>query len=362
MIPVSSIGTEETEPRPDTHRPQHRAHVLDVADTGPGATGARGVLMPVLVVLMIGTVFVSVYLAAFHAPKPHRLPVAVVGSSQTLARVEAGLNAGSPGGFAVQGYADAADVRQALAHRTVYAGYIADGGSARLLYAGANGSGVTATVTGAFDAVAKAGGQQVSAQDVLPASSGDTRGLSVFYAGFGVVLAAFLFGSLTYQAAPRLEYRWRMFSLALFGVLGGCMVALVGGQVFHAIPGPFVGVAGLSALMAIAAGGATMALMRLCGAAGSSLASVLLLILGNATSGGILPSAYLPALLAPLHEILPVGVGVQSIQGLAYFRHDGLVLGVTVLTTWIVVCAVVLYLKDVWSVRVRRPDDGADAA
>ena len=77
--------------------------------------------------------------------------------------------------------------------------------------------------------------------------------------------------------------------------------------------------------MAVAVGGATMTLMRLCGAAGMSLASILLLILGNASSGGILPAAYLRrAGAAPPASLLPVGVGVQGIQGLAYFHQDGL--------------------------------------
>lgn len=333
---------------------RHRAHAIDAAPREPGTAGAKGVLLPALIVLVIGSIFVSVYLAAFQAPQPHRLPVAVVGSSQALGQVESALDAAQPGGFDVQGYPDLAGARAALAHRDVYAAYITTGTTPELLYAGANGTGVTATVTGAFGALAKADGQQLTAQDVLPSSSGDTRGLSVFYAAFGVILAGFMFGTTTYQLAPRLEYRWRMLSLLTFGALGGVMVALVAGHAFHALPGPFVGIAGVVALMAIAAGGATMALMRLLGPAGVSLSSVVLLILGNASSGGILPADYLPGWLYPLHAILPVGVGVRTIQGLAYFDHDGLAVGITVLTVWVLVCAVVLYLRDVWSVQARR--------
>ena len=336
---------------------RHRAHAVDTAPPRGGATGVKGVLLPALIVLAIGSIFVSVYLAAFHAPVPHRLPVAVVGSSQTIGQVESVLDRTQPGGFQVQGYADQADARSALDHRAVYAAYVATGGTPELLYAGANGTGVTATVTGAFGAVAQASGAHLGTADtvdVLTSSSGDTRGLSVFYAAFGVVLAGFMFGSTTYQIAPRLEYRWRMVSLLVFGVLGGLMVAVVAGRVFDALPGPFLGVAGLVTLMAMASGGATMVLIRLLGPAGVSVSSVVLLILGNTSSGGILPAAYLPAWLHPLHAILPVGVGVRAIQGLAYFRDDGLGTGITVLAAWVAVCALALYLRDVWSVRVRQ--------
>lgn len=342
---------------------QHRRHAVDAAPPRHGATGFKGVMLPVLIVIAIGTIFVSVYLAAFHAPVPHRLPVAVVGSAQTVDRVGSALDRAQPDGFSVRSYPDQAAARAALDHRAVYAAYIAtgaDGGSGstsapRLLYAGANGSGVTATVTGAFGAVAKATGgaaAPLAAVDVRPAAAGDTRGLSVFYAAFGVVLTGFMFGSASYQLAPRLEYRLRMLSLLVFGLFSGVMVALVAGRGFAALPGPSVGVAGVVALMAIAAGGATMVLFRLCGPAGVSISSVVLLILGNASSGGILPAAYLPGWLRPLHGILPVGVGVRALQGLAYFRHDGVVTGIVILAAWGAACAGLLYWRDVHSAKV----------
>jgi hypothetical protein len=304
------------------------------------------------IVLVICTIFVSVYLAAFHAPDPHRLPVAVVGSSQTLSQVERGLDKGLPGGFSVRGYATEAEARHALAERQVYAAYVVTGKASTLLYAGANGTGVTATVTGAFGAVAKAGGQHLTARDTVPSAAGDSRGLSVFYAAFGVVLAGFLYGTMTYQLAPMLEYRLRMISLGTFGVLGGLVVALVAGRGFDALPGSFLGVAGVIALMATAASGATMVLLRMFGPAGVSMATITLLILGNASGGGILPAAYLPGWLHPLHAILPVGVGIRAIQGLSYFDSDGVELGVTILGVWTAVCAIVLYVRDVWSVRL----------
>jgi hypothetical protein len=399
---MATATTEEPEIQPARRR---RAHAVDSARTVRGAAGMKGVLLPVLIVLGIGTTFVSVYLAAFHAPVPHHLPVAVVGDERTLAGVERGLQHAQPAGFTVRGYASEAEARSALGSRQVYAAYIAPGASGngsndasgavagasgavargsgatdraagrgpgaggpatstghpaagaggsgpQLLYAGANGSGVTATVTGAFGSVAAAEGQRLTTRDAVPASSGDSRGLSVFYAAFGVVLAGFLYGTMTYQLAPRLEYRLRMLSLGLFGVLGGVVLALVAGHAFGAVPGSFAAVAGVVALMATAAGAATMVLLRLFGPAGLTLSTVMLLILGNASGGGVLPAPYLPGWLHPLHAILPVGVGVRAIQGVSYFRSDGLTAGLTVLAVWTLACALVLYVRDVWSVRL----------
>lgn len=326
----------------------HHHHAMDSAPAPQGATGWRGVLLPVVIVLAIGSIFVSVFLAAFHAPRPHDLPVAVVGTTHRIEQITGGLELGLPDGFEVKRYPDASTARHALQDRKVYAAYVTGPGrSAELLYAGANGPSVTSTVTGAFSGVAKASGDRLTVQDVVPASAGDTRGMSVFYAGFGVVLAGFLFGMMTYQVAPRLEYRWRLVSLASFSILGGVIVAVMAGSLgFSALPGPFLGIAGVIALMAAAVGSATMTFMRVFGRAGMSLAAVVLLTFGNSTSGGTLPTAYLPGWLRPLSEILPVGVGVRAVQGLSHFNNDGLTAGVGVLAAWILVAAGVLFWLD----------------
>ncbi|WP_330461247.1 ABC transporter permease [Streptomyces sp. NBC_00820] len=325
---------------------QPNKHALDVAHPPPRPGTWRAVLLPVAVVLLIGTVFVSVYLAAFHAPRPHDLRVGTTEIGTQQEHLREGLARAIPGGFALETYPDEAAARHAVQDRSVYAAYL---GKGHLLYGSANGAAVTATVTTAFGSAAHAEHHELSVQDVAPAAAGDTRGLSVFYAAFGLVLAGYLFGMTTYQLAPRLQYRWRMASLALFGAVGGVLVTTIAGSTgFGALPGPFLPVALVVALMGAAVGATTMVLLRLFGSAGVSLASILLLILGNSSSGGIMPAAYLPGWLRPLSEILPVGVGVRAVQGLSRFQDDGLARALVILPVWILGAALVLYLKDVF--------------
>lgn len=59
---MSTPPTTSAEPR---HAPHH--HAMDSAPAPQGATGMKGVLLPVAIVLVIGSIFVSVFLAAFHA-------------------------------------------------------------------------------------------------------------------------------------------------------------------------------------------------------------------------------------------------------------------------------------------------------
>ncbi|MFK0230804.1 hypothetical protein ACIQUL_34090 [Streptomyces sp. NPDC090303] len=223
--------------------------------------------MPLVAVVATGTVFVSVCLAAFQAPAPRDLPVAVVGSPQDARQIAADLERGAVGGFEVRRLDTEGAARDALKDRTVYAAYVTGPEvTADLLYAGANGPSVTGTAGAAFAGVGSARGEELRREDALPAPAGDTRSMSVFYASFGIVLSGFLFGTATYQAAPALPFRWRMVSLGVFGAVAGTVVALLTGSLgFGALPGPFPAIAGIVALLGIAVGSATMALTRLLG-------------------------------------------------------------------------------------------------
>ncbi|MFF3917010.1 hypothetical protein ACFYZB_26665 [Streptomyces sp. NPDC001852] len=103
-------------------------------------------LNPVIVVLTVGLTFVSVFLAAFHTPQPHRLPVAVVPSDRCAALFDVKLQRVAPGAFQVERYQDEHSAEVALEHRKVYAAYVDTAHDQRLLYAGANGLAVKALV------------------------------------------------------------------------------------------------------------------------------------------------------------------------------------------------------------------------
>jgi hypothetical protein len=319
----------------------------------PGLVTVRAVVMPVATVLLIGLVFVSVYLAAFHRPQPHDMPLGVVGSPVQATRMVDGLDAKAPGAFAITRYDDTAAAVSALRHRDVYGALDLSGRAPRLLYAGANGPSVQSMLSTVFGAEF----HQLSAVDVRPAAAGDSRSLSVFYTVFGLVLAGFLFGLTTYQAAPRLPFDKRLISLGLFGVLGGALTALVAQTGFGALPGPFAVEAGLIALVAIAAGAVTMLIVKVAGRSGIAVGAIALLTFGNATSGGVLPASFLPGWLRPLSYILPPGAGIRAIDGVAYFSNAGLAEGVAILAAWAIVPLAIIFLLDERRLR----NDGAAA-
>jgi hypothetical protein len=306
--------------------------------------------------------FAGVYLAAFHAPVPHDMPVGVVGPAPMAAAVSHSLASKAPGEFSVQSFPDRVAAGEAVTHRSVYGAYLSGEGSARLLYAGVNGAAVTATLTRALGALARSRGQRLVGVDLVPLAPGDRRGLSTFYVVFGVVLGGFLFG----QTLPALKRRPRIpvvvAATAVFGLLAGLGVALLGGSSgFGAVPASFAGVAATGGLLACSVAVTTTVLVRFMGPAGQLLAAVLLVTLGGASSGAVLPPPYLPAWLHPFAVALPPGVAVRALLGMSYFHNDGLTSALIILSAWIVVSAAILLGVD-WRSRTKalasEPDPG----
>ncbi|WP_138760728.1 ABC transporter permease [Modestobacter altitudinis] len=306
---------------------------------------ARGVGVPALVATLIGLAFVVVFLDAFHAPVPHGLPVGVVGSAAQVDQVRTALDRAAPGDLAVSRLTDEAAARSAVLQRDVYAAFL-PGAPARLLTAGANGQGVTMTVTQAFTPLAQQAGGQLQAEDLRPLAPGDTRGLGIFYGSFGVVLGGFLFGIQSYSAAPKLPLRWRLVSIGLFAVVSALLVTWAATVVYAALPAGFGTVAVLVGLLALSVAATAALVLRAIGSAGTFVTSLGLVILGNATSTGNLPAEYLPPWLHPLAEVLPPGVAVRALRGATYFADDGVTRALWVLGLWSVVPLALIALLD----------------
>ena len=320
----------------------------------PGPVGAlslrptpleiQGIVAPVAIVLLIGLTFVSVYLAAFHKPRPHDLPIGVVGTSSQVSQVETALHDNVKGYYKVTSYGSGQSARDAIEHRDIYAAYDLTGKTPELLYAGANGAAVSGTTTATFQIMSKAQGKPLVTTDIRPISPDDSRGLSLFYATFGLVLAGFLFGLISLQQAPRLSFAFRWVSLALFGILGGFFTVLIANTGYGAMPGSFWGEFGVIALVTAASGAITLLIVRVAGNAGLALSSIILITFGNTTSGGVMPPDFLPGWLRPLSDIMPPGVATRAMYGIAYFHNDGAGSGVAILITWIVGSALIIYL------------------
>lgn len=344
--PHEAPGEDRVHPT-DEHPTSHGRHGKhEAAATKPSSEARqhlRPALIPLVVGLLIGSIFAAVYLAAFHDPKPHDLPVGVVASAQVVGQVNK-ASAANEDAFDVTTYDTREQAQAAVADHDVYGALVVAADGVELIVAGGNGPSVTQALQGAFTPVAAATNTELTVTDVQPLAAGDSRGLSIFYAAFGIVLGAFLFGLSTMGIGRQLPHLWRAGSAVAFSLLAGLVVAWLVGPAFDALPAPYLLAAAIIALLGLAIAASTAALLQAFGSAGTFVASIVLLTLGNATSTGILPAQFLPGWLEPLTHILPVGVAVEALRGAAYFDNDGVGTAFAVLIPWIVISAAVFVL------------------
>jgi len=356
-VPDSSATTGEQTP-PERH---HGRHVPQRPPRRGHRRHLPGAVIPLVVGLVIGPVFVALYLAAFHAPVPHHLPIGVVAPEQVVTSIEQ-HSAEHGDAFAVTTFPTERDARDGVTDHTVDGALIVDDGRAHLFVAGANGPAVTQTLVGALTPVATALHIELSTTDLKPLPAGDTRGLSVFYAAFGIVLGAFLFGLTIMGVGRSLPHVWRAASAVVFAVLAGLVVAWLVDTVFGALPAPFLLAASIIAMLGLAIAVSTATLLRVFGGAGTFVASIVLLALGNATSTGVLPAQFLPDWLEPFTHVLPVGIAVRALRGGAYFQNDGVASAFVGLALWIIIPAAVFVLVHEFQIRSdRAPGASSDA-
>jgi hypothetical protein len=315
-------------------------------------------LQPLGIGLLVALAFVGIYLAALHKPQPHQLPVGAVAPPAVVAQLQDLISARAGDAVALRPVGDVAAARHQLQRGQLVAAYLPsqDGQADRLLLAGAQGTAVTQAVTGTFTGVAHGHGAGLQVEDVVPLSAEDPRGFSGFYVVFGVTLAGFIFGQTSHAYSRHLPLGHRLVQALLFAVLAGLAGALLAGPLFGVLPGPLLPVAGILGLLALATALVTMSLTALLGDAGIVVATLLLVILGNATSGGVVPASFLPGGFRQLSPALPPGAATRALGRVDYFDPGAALGPVVVLAAWalgglLLLLLLVVAVRGRWRVR-----------
>jgi len=323
----------------------HGLHEAPRRELIPGVTRRAAVLVIGVLLLQLG--FVLSYVGAFHAPTPRDVPLAVVapvgapaGTAQSAADQLEGL-AGDPLDVRVADTEDAA--RGLLADREVDGVLVLGTGTAdTLLVAGAEGGAVSSALTEVLTRVDAAQQRTLSTDDVVPAASGDARGLSAFYLAVGWVVGGYLVASIIGVSAgsrpiTRARGVVRLGSLAVYAVVSGVGGALITGPVLGVFDGHLLALSAFGALLVFAVGAFTMALQVWTGLVGIGLAILLFVVLGNPSAGGAYPAPLLPPFWSAIGPWLPPGAGTSAIRGIVYFGGAGAGQAALVLAAYAVV-------------------------
>ncbi|WP_308294348.1 ABC transporter permease [Streptomyces sp. XM4193] len=306
-----------------------------------GAVTPRAALL-MLGVLLLQLAFVASYIGAFHRPDPQRVPIDVVAPDRSRPELERRLDAldGRPLDV-VRGTSDRESAERRLRQREVDGVWVVDPGGRTdtLLVAGAAGASTAQALEEVFERVQREENRELRTEDLVPARTGDSRGLSAFYLAIGWCVGGYLSAAvlaMSYGARPSTVRRAgvRLAAVVVYSLLAGLGGALIAGPLLDALPGGVLPMAGLGALTVFAVGAATLALQSLAGTVGIGLAILLVVVLGNPSAGGAYGGPLLPTFWREIGPLLPTGAATWSARSIAYFQNAALGGPLLVLGAW----------------------------
>lgn len=305
----------------------------------------RNPVLLLIGVLLIQLGFIASYVGAFHSPTPHEVPVAVVappGASSEVAR-EAARTLNTLDGRPIKATVskDEAAARDKLRDRKVSGVLVLGEQGDQLLVASAEGATESEALEAVVTKVVEAQQRSLRTIDVIPASKGDSHGLSAFYLAVGWVVGGYLAASLLGITAGERLPTLRRVAIRLAGILVYSLLSGLGGAW---IVGPWLGaldhgywaLAALGTLVVLAVSVVTLAFETWLGVIGIGVVILLFVVLGNPSAGGAYPSSLLPPFFSAIGPWLPPGAGTSGIRGIVYFDNAGVSGPVLVLLGWLV--------------------------
>ncbi|MET8536754.1 hypothetical protein ABZV67_34135 [Streptomyces sp. NPDC005065] len=172
--------------------------------------------------------------------------------------------------------------------------------------------------------------------DAVPLARYDSHGLAGFYVAFGVMLSGFVLAQNTLGLARLLHLRHRFVLMAGVSLTTGVLAAVLAGPVLGAVPAPFLLLALTLTLLSAAAAFATKLLGTWFGPVGVPAATLLLLTVGNSTSGATVGANLLPSAARTVSAPLPPGAAVGAITDLGYFGGAHAAIPLLTLALWAV--------------------------
>ena len=186
---------------------------------------------------------VSSNVAANHSPKPHDLPIGIVGTPVVTNAAEADLGRAAPGAFKVQAYESLSAAKTAVLHRSVY-GAFQPIPSPVLLTASAASPAVAALLQRTFATVAARSGQPMAVRDLVPLPESDSSGATTFSAILSLIIVGLAGTTMVYTLTRHRPEAFRLVVTAALGVGAGLITALVTNVLVGAVPDHFVAVWG----------------------------------------------------------------------------------------------------------------------
>jgi hypothetical protein len=317
-----------------------------------------GFVAPIVGGLVVLLVLIGLIGTAIRDPRPHDIPVGLVGPAPAVQQMSDQFSTAAPGTFQFTPYQSEDAARAALDARSVAGVLVLGPGAPKLIVAGAAGDAMTGVITAVFTKAFQAQGVAVPVEVVHPFSSGDAHGLVLFFLVVALMIGTFVSQALLQREAQNAGLGTQLAVVVGYGVLGA--LAGMGGVswITGDFSSAFWAATALAALASAALGAVVAGLARLLGAAGVGLALLFAVLLGLVSSGGPAGTEFLPDFYRWIGPWMVPGQLYSAIRGALYFDGAGLGWPVSVMTGWLVAGLVLMVL----GVLVRRRSGAGHAA
>jgi hypothetical protein len=303
--------------------------------------------------------FATTYMSAEHAPAATNMPFGVTGSSPVLTAAEKTIS------LSVTHYPNETAVKNAINQTTIWGALITSGTSNTLIVVPSISDLAPLDLAVRFEDAAKSAGQKLTVQQYapVPLAAKDPFGLVQGLMLIPLLIGGYMSSTLLMGATGKAAGRWRAAQLAGFAIAGGLAVDLITCYWLEGFPSDkFWIVWPICSLIIATVAFVAAVLQKLIGAAGTLVTIIVVILLGNPSSGGATGVPYLPTFWRDLGPYLPPRNAYILLHHTIYFNGNGTTQALTVLLIYFGVAAVILGVLDWFRSEPPVPTDAVEAA
>jgi hypothetical protein len=304
-------------------------------------TFARSPFLPGAVIVLVATVaaglFAGSYTYATANPMPRDIPTAVTGvpgAAAAQASFVAGLEQAIGASLRLHHYDSYAQAHAAVDQQREFAILRLHADGTELHVSGASGASVAQLLEQVAPEVGRSLGVAVTVRDINPLQPGDPRGLAIFYIVLASVVVGFVAAIQLSVHAKGLRLGQMLAFTAGYAVLGGLAIIAAVEWVLGALRLPFAESWLILSLTLFTCGAVFHMFNSLFGRWAIAPTWVLLIMLGNPSSGGAVSWPLLPTPLSTVGRWLPPGAAVNALHSAIYFGRNQYAFPFLVLLVW----------------------------
>lgn len=340
---------------------ESKALVTTPRARGAAAERVERLVRPIAAGLLVLVALIGLIGSAIRDPRPHDIPVGLVGPPAATEQLAQAFGSNAPGTFRFTSFTSEDAARAAIDARSID-GVLILGQPPRLIVAGAAGDTVATVMTTAFGNVFRAQGATLAVETVHPFAAGDAHGLILFFVVVAVLAATLVCQALLGTERRAAGFRTRLGIAIVFAALAAPTAMGSAAWLADGYGSGFWTAAALVGLASLAVGTVVAGSVRLLGAPGLGLAALVVVLLGLVSSGGPVGSQMLPDFYRWLAPWMPPGQLYESVRDALYFGGSGLGEPVLGLSAWLAGGLLLMLLAEAIIRRSKAPDAAQTAS